>query len=129
MLHTSFIHLNLMLHCFRQGRASQESLEGMSISDLKHECYWTRDSSVFEAYAKTDLIQMKPSEIYTQFEHLHKKWQPKRLMFISNHLIQTKGSPTKHIHHQMLLDEFPEQFENQHQLVMYVSTFRRKTEH
>ena len=110
LLHTSFIHLNLMLHCFRQGHVSQGLLEDMSISDLKHECRWTRDSSAFEAYAKTDLIQMKPSVIDTQFKHLHKKRQPKRLLFISNHLIQTKGAPTKHVHHQMLLDEFPEQF-------------------
>ena len=55
-------------------------------------------------------IQMKTLEIYTNFEGSRKTWNTKRLLFILNHLIQTKGPAVEHVHHQMLIDEFPEQF-------------------
>ena len=111
LLHTFFIHFSITPHCFCQGWASQESLEGVSIQDLKHRCRWSGESSAFKAYVWSDLVQMKPSEIYTSFEDSRKKWSAKCLLLVSNNLIQTKGLAAKYVHHQMLADEFPNQYQ------------------
>ena len=111
LLHTGWCHLAVTPHSFRQGRASTEVNEGVSIEEIKHSCRWSATSKAFDAYCRTDLVMMRPDAIYREYPQSRKCWKTKRLSWITRHFVQTPGPAEKHAHHTMLSEEFPEQFE------------------
>ena len=111
LLHTGWCHLVVTPHSFRQGRASTEVNEGVSIEEIKHSCRWCATSKAFDAYCRTDLVMMRPDAIYREYPQSCKCWKMKRLSWIMRHFVQTTGPAKKHAHHMMLSEEFPEQFE------------------
>ena len=116
LLHTSWCHLVVTPHSFRQGRASTEVNEGVSIEEIKHSCRWSNTSKAFDAYCRTDLVMMRPDAIYREYPQCRKTWTTKRLSWITHHFVQTSGDYGKHPHHVMLSEEFPEQFEEMKKL-------------
>ena len=120
LLHTGWCHLAVTPHSFRQGRASTEVNEGVSIEEIKHSCRWTSSSKAFDAYCRTDLVMMRPDAIYREYPQSRKCWKTKRLSWITRHFVQTSGLAEKHVHHIMLSEEFPEQFEE-------IKAFKRAT--
>ena len=109
LLHTSWCHLAMTAHSWRQGRASTEFNEGRPINDIKYDCRWTESSKAFDTYCRTDLVTMRPHEIFEQFPQSRKVWHDAGLVFISNKLIMTAGEVPGHPHHTVLVDEFHDQ--------------------
>ena len=109
LLHMSWCHLAVTLHSFRQGRASTEVNEGMSIEEIKHSCRWSNSSNMFGAYCRTDLVMMRPDVIHREYPQSRKQWTTKWLGWITKHFVQMPG-PAEHTHHMMLSEEFPKQF-------------------
>ena len=110
LLHTSWCHLVVTPHSWCQGRASTEFNEGRPINDIKYNCRWTENSKAFDAYCCTDLVTMRPHEIFEQYPQSRRVWHNARLVFISNKLIMTAGEVPGHPHHTVLVDEFHEQY-------------------
>ena len=111
LLHTSWCHLVVTPHSFCQGRALTEVNEGVSVEEIKHSCRWSNSSKAFDAYCRTDLVMMHPDVIHREYLQSHKNWKTKHLSWITRHFVQMPGLAEKHAHHMMLLEEFPEQFE------------------
>ena len=88
---TRWFPLHITPHCFRQGRSSVEVSEGSHISDVQHSCRFVDGSRAFDAYCRTDLVELQPEKIYADMPQCRRKWTNKRLCFIATKLVQTEG--------------------------------------
>ena len=107
LLQTEWRKLNITPHSFRQGRASEESLKGSDITDIRHEGCWAHQSKAFDAYARSDLVAIPPSDIYNQYQKHRKKWTSARLKHLSQVVVKTPGYGKVHPHATVLKSEFP----------------------
>ena len=67
LLQTDWKFLKITSHCFRQGRASQEIIEGESLEQLEFDARMTPGGGVFNHYSRSDLATLDPTEIFDDF--------------------------------------------------------------
>ena len=107
LLQTEWRKLNITPHSFRQGRASEESLKGSDITDIRHEGRWAHQSKAFDAYARSDLVTIPPSDVYNQYEKHGKKWTSARLKHLLQVVVETPRHEKDHPHAAVLKSQFP----------------------
>ena len=91
LLQTEWRFLRITPHSFRQGRPSQEPLEGANIDDLMHAGRWTKKSTAFDHYSHTDLALLPPQKIYNTMPKCRRVFTTAKLQYLSNNIIQVAG--------------------------------------
>ena len=93
-------------HSFRVGGASHARKIGMGILEVQYIGRWTKNSSAIEAYTRPDLLNIEPEELKVKKPKYIRAWTFRRLRFLAQNVIQTKGSRL-HPFHVMLKQDFP----------------------
>ena len=110
LLQTDWKLLKLTSHCFRQGRASQEIIEGESMEQLEFDARMTPGGGVFNHYSRSDLATLDPSEIFDDFPQCRRKWTPAHLKHLSRNVVERGGPGLTHPHHVVVRRYFPEEY-------------------
>ena len=111
LLHSDWKFLRVTPHSFRQGRPSVEPMEGTPIDDLMHAGRWTKKSTAFDHYSRTDLAMLPPATILQALPKCRQVWTSARLRFTSLNLVQTPDHMSTHPHHQLVKKSFPIHFQ------------------
>ena len=93
---TGWVNLSITPHSFRQGRVSQESLEGVDMDTIWHTGRWSERSTAFEAYTQSDFAAPTPAQILG-FLRMRRQWRPAKVSYLAHNMVQTKGKVSEHL--------------------------------
>ena len=96
LIGSGWVNLKIGPHSFRQGRVSQESLEGVDMATIRHTGRWSERSAAFEAYARSDFAALTPAQILESFPQMKRTWTKAKVSFLALNVVQTKGAAKRH---------------------------------
>ena len=92
VLLTDWRNVHITTHCFRQGRASVETYEGRSFSDVARDLRWTPTSKAMEAYLRGSVAAATPEKLIEVDPQYQVKWHLRRLATLADTIVETDGA-------------------------------------
>ena len=109
LMHSSYRFLHVTPHSFRQGRLSQETLEGEDVTSVLVSCRWSLRSNAYEAYARSDLINKEPAAVFNAYPKYRREMSAARVKYLSHNWVHRPGPAETHPHDEILRQFYPDE--------------------